>query len=693
MAELERGSIFAGHRIEGVAGRGGFGIVYRATHIALDHVVALKLISTGRAEDETFRDRFKSESRIAVSIRHPNVVAVHNAGEEDGLLFVTMDFIDGTDLRGLLNREARLPPDRTVALVGQIAAALDAAHERGLVHRDIKPGNVLVEQRNGAEHVYLTDFGLSKQMDATSGVTASGAFVGTLDYVAPEQIRGDRLDARTDVYALGCVTFELLSGRVPFEQEDKIAKIYAHLQEEPPELIDAAPEVPAALSEVVWRAMAKDPEARQPSAGDFARAAEAALEGRAPSEPERNVGVGAAAPTQAFDVLAAGAAGAAAAPDTAEAAAPAAASSATRTAETTPPEATAPPPSEPSTAREAPRPTSRAGGRRRLLALGVVAAVAAAAGAFALLGGGGEGADEQGGNGGGGGAPKVTSVAEVAEQPVGVAAAGGDVFVSSRAGGELQQVDPSSGEVAGTFELGGEGEQVVVDPDDGSLWVAVGGESEAVAGRVVHLAPDLGEVGEPILVEREPRGLAVGEDAVWVANLESDSVSRIDPATGETTLITGMSGPARVAVGEGAVWVSNSDADTVTRITDAGERTEDVSGVGSVPRGVEVAGGSVWVAAAESDHVARINPETLEVEDTVPVGNEPRTIDFGLGYLWVTNGKSGSVSRIDPQTLDTLEVQGIGPSPEAVAIDEDGGVVYATAGPEGAPGTLKRIEP
>src|SRR5690349_12145970 len=142
MPDLNPGSIFAGHRIEGIAGRGGFGVVYRATHLALDHVVALKVISSARAGDENFRERFKSESRIAVSIRHPNVVAVHNAGEEDGVLFVTMDFIEGVDLRGLLNREGRLTPEEVVDVVTPVASALDAAHAKGLVHRDIKPGNV-----------------------------------------------------------------------------------------------------------------------------------------------------------------------------------------------------------------------------------------------------------------------------------------------------------------------------------------------------------------------------------------------------------------------------------------------------------------------------------------------------------------------------------------------------------------------
>ena len=272
MAELSPGSEFAGHRIEGIAGRGGFGVVYRARHLALDHVVALKLISSARAGEEAFRERFKSESRIAVSIRHPNVVAVHNAGEEDGLLFVTMDFIEGTDLRGLLNREGRLQPEDMVDVVPQVASALDAAHAKGLVHRDIKPGNVLIGERDGTRHVYLTDFGLSKQMDATSGLTASGAFVGTLDYSAPEQIRGGRLDARTDVYALACVAFELLSGEAPFaSQEEQVAKLYAHLQEPPPQLATVAPEVPLELSRRD-RARPVEGPRRSPSVGRGLRA-------------------------------------------------------------------------------------------------------------------------------------------------------------------------------------------------------------------------------------------------------------------------------------------------------------------------------------------------------------------------------------------------------------------------------------
>lgn len=712
MAELQSGAIFAGHRIEGIAGRGGFGVVYRATHLALDHVVALKLISSGRAGDETFRDRFKSESRIAVSIRHPNVVGVHHAGEEDGLLFVTMDFIEGTDLRGLLNREGRLQPEQAVSIVSQVAAALDAAHEKGLVHRDIKPGNVLIDE--GGQHVYLTDFGLSKQMDATSGVTASGAFVGTLDYVAPEQIKGDRLDARTDVYALGCVMFELLSGQVPFAgQEEKVAKIYAHLQEQPPELVDAAPEVPPALSEVVWRSMAKEPDARHPSAGDFARAAAAALVGRQPSEPERNVGIGAAAPTQAFDVLAAAVAGAD--PGTAEAAPPETAESAPpETAEVPPPQppgqaetreaatpatpgetvAVPPPqrPADPSTVPDAPAPAAKKGGRGRLVAALLVAA-ALAGGAYLALGRGGD-AGNQGGGGGGGGEPSGLEegvVADVAAKPVGIAIGGGDVWVSSRNGQELARLDAKTGEQQGDpIQLPGDGEQVAIAPD-GDVWVAVG-TSEGEAGMVLHLDADGNEITRTT-VGIEPRGIALGDEFAWVANLGSNTVSQIDLGSGDEVaqVPVGLE-PARLAAGDEnapGIWVSNSADNTVSRITDQGATVSaPITGVGATPRGVVVAGGSVWVAAQDDDRLARINPDTETVEDTIQVGDEPRTIAFGFDSLWITNGSSGSVSRVDPGNLDVEDIPDVGPDPEGIATDQSGVWVTSGGANDSEPGTV-----
>jgi hypothetical protein len=291
---LSPGRVIAGYRIEGVAGRGGMGVVYRATQLTLDRIVALKVIAPELARDEGFRQRFKRESRVAASIRHPNVIAVHDALEAEGFLFITMDFIEGHDLAELISRERRVAPERAAEVVGKVADALDAAHSRGLVHRDVKPANVLVSQEDRGEQVYLTDFGLTKHAASMSGLTETGMFVGTVDYVAPEQIEGVRLDARADVYALGCVLFHALTGQVPYPRDSPLAKLYAHTHLPPPSLLDIAPDAPPLLDKVIRRAMATDRDERYLSAGDLGRAAVSAVAGREVSQPERSVATGAA---------------------------------------------------------------------------------------------------------------------------------------------------------------------------------------------------------------------------------------------------------------------------------------------------------------------------------------------------------------------------------------------------------------
>ena len=270
--------MFAGHRIDRLIGRGGMGVVYHATHLALERSVALKLITPELAEEPGFRERFRRESRIAAALEHPHVVTVHHAGEEAGLLFITMRLIDGEDLGAILKREGALAPDRAAHVVSQVAAALDAAHASGLVHRDVKPANVLVSQGADREHAYLTDFGLTKRDTSAPSLTGTGNIVGTLDYIAPEQIRGDSVDARTDVYALGCMLFHLLTGRVPFPADLQAAKVFAHLNNPPPSVTAEAPGAPAALDAVVRRAMAKDPSRRFQTAGELAGAARAAAD-------------------------------------------------------------------------------------------------------------------------------------------------------------------------------------------------------------------------------------------------------------------------------------------------------------------------------------------------------------------------------------------------------------------------------
>jgi serine/threonine protein kinase len=294
---IGRGTELDGFVIEAVAGRGGMGVVYRARQKRPDRVVALKVIASNLAEDPQFRTRFQRESSIAAQIEHPNVIPVHAVGEADGVLYIAMRFVDGTDLRALLAREGRLEPLRAATIVDQVAQALDAAHAHGLVHRDVKPANILLQATAGREHVYLTDFGLTRHVDGSQGLTGTGAFLGTIDYVAPEQARGERVDARTDVYSLGCVLFQALTGTVPYPLENDLAKLYAHDSKPPPSVTMRAPEVPMTFEAVLARAMAKSPEHRYLSAGDLGRAGLAAAAGASLSRAERSVATGPAAPS------------------------------------------------------------------------------------------------------------------------------------------------------------------------------------------------------------------------------------------------------------------------------------------------------------------------------------------------------------------------------------------------------------
>jgi len=289
--DLLPGAEIAGCRIEAVAGRGGMGIVYRATQLSLGRPVAVKLIAPDRAGDPGFRERFERESRVAAAIDHPNVIPVYAAGEEGGHLYLVMRYVKGIDLQGLLAREQRLAPARVAEIGNQVGAALDAAHAVELVHRDVKPANVLL----GGEHAYLADFGLSQLMGTDARLTSTGQWIGTVDFMAPEQFSGAEVDARADVYALGCVLYNALTGSVPFPRGTVPATMLAHLHDDRPRPTEVTPDVPAGFDRVIARALAKDPDERYPSAGDLGRAALAAAEGRPVTESERTVARGAAA--------------------------------------------------------------------------------------------------------------------------------------------------------------------------------------------------------------------------------------------------------------------------------------------------------------------------------------------------------------------------------------------------------------
>jgi serine/threonine-protein kinase len=290
---LAPGDVFGRFRIEAVAGRGGMGVVYRAVEIDLGRPVALKLIASDRAADPAFRERFQRESRLAALIDHPNVVPVHGAGEEDGQLYLVMRYVPGTDLHALLKRDGPLEPERAADVVAQIGSALDAAHAAGLVHRDVKPANVLIS----GGHAYLGDFGLTRLLSSEEQLTETGQWLGTTDFSAPEQLKGERVDARADVYSLGCVLHAALLGRPPYQRDTVPATLLAHLQDPIPR--PSRDGAPAGFDRVMARALAKAPEERYPSAGDLGRAALAAAAGEPVTESERSVAVGPAAPAAA----------------------------------------------------------------------------------------------------------------------------------------------------------------------------------------------------------------------------------------------------------------------------------------------------------------------------------------------------------------------------------------------------------
>ncbi|MFF0200451.1 serine/threonine-protein kinase [Streptomyces sp. NPDC005017] len=287
----------AGYRIEREIGRGGMAVVYQARDLRLDRTVALKLLAPELARNDTFRRRFTHESRVAAALDHPHIVPVFEAGETDGVLYIAMRYVPGSDLRHLLDRQGPLPLPAALRIAAQVASALDAAHEHGLVHRDVKPGNVLVARGTDSdhpEHVYLTDFGLTKKSLSLTGFTSVGQFVGTLDYVAPEQISGRPVDSRCDVYGFACVVYEVLTGRPPFRRDDDMALLWAHQYDDPPPPSSVRPGLPAAVDPVLAKALAKSPDDRHDSCLAFVadlRAATAAA--RTDHPPTQVVGLAA----------------------------------------------------------------------------------------------------------------------------------------------------------------------------------------------------------------------------------------------------------------------------------------------------------------------------------------------------------------------------------------------------------------
>jgi serine/threonine protein kinase len=303
-AVLQDGAAFAGHRIERLLGVGGMGEVYLATQLEPERTVALKVIAPQIASDERFRRRFERESRLVRGLDHPNVIRVHDAGEHEGRLYMSMAYVEGLDLGALLAQRGALHPRHAALIVSQVASALDAAAAQGLVHRDVKPGNIFLAAGGPEPQSHLGDFGLSKHVSSTSGLTRTGHWVGTIDYASPEQLQAGEVDRHTDVYALGAVLHKALTGEVPYPRDRDVDKMMAHIAEPPPSPSTVVEGMTIGFDEVVARAMAKRPEERYASAGELGRAALTASEdaGAAPpwtvgSEPSGRAAADPDAPT------------------------------------------------------------------------------------------------------------------------------------------------------------------------------------------------------------------------------------------------------------------------------------------------------------------------------------------------------------------------------------------------------------
>ena len=677
--------------MEAVVGRGGMGVVYRATQLSLERPVALKAIAPELAGDATFRERFKRESRIAASIEHPNVIPVYEAGEGEGLLYLIMRYVEGTDLRALIDAEGGLSPERATRIVAQVAAALAAAHRRDLIHRDVKPANVLIDAGGERDHAYLTDFGIARHAAATSGLTRTGSVIGTLDYLAPERIQDQGGDGRSDVYALGCVLYEALTGTLPFERDNDVAKMYAHLSAPAPSARAVKPEVPEDVDALALRAMAKDPDDRFETAGEMAEALTDTLPARPRSALEARKTPLPAAPAEPAEATPAEAPPgdappgvseeAALAAETAEELSPAerraeraeaetaaAAPPGTAAPETAPPAAAPPGTAPPATAPPAAAPPPR--GRSGLLAaLAGVFALAAVVAVFVLSGGDDPGDDPAPRDGpvAGAGSPepeepppldprvlrgRVISLPPGAD---GAAAGGGFVWIANRSTDQVFRVDARTRDVM-PISVGDEPDSVAIQPGR-AVWV-----TNTAADTVSRIDLASGDPsGSPVSVGNAPEGIAVGHGAVWVANGAAGTVSRIDLATGDRIDTPVGESPVQVAIADDEVWVTVSGEDRVVSLDrDSGDVVRSDVVVKGTPRGIAFDGERVWVSATNAGRVVHFDPANPDDRGKVPVPDGPREVRFGEGGIWVASSASGRVTAIDPASRrrrGSVEVQ------------------------------------
>lgn len=606
----EIGSVIGGLRIDAVAGRGAMGVVYRAHQLSLDRTVAVKVVNPVLADDPMFGERFRREARLAAALDHPHVVPIYHAGEDQGHLYLAMRYVDGVDLAAILRREGRLPIRDAVEIVGQVAQALSAAHTRGLIHRDVKPANILVTRPDGRWHAYLTDFGISKDMRDV-GLTQTGLALGTLDYMAPEQLEGQHVDARADIYSLGCVLFTAITGQVPFPRDNPTARMYAHVhaQAPTPGQVDAALASP--LDAVIVRSMAKRPGDRFQDARDLGRAAHDALSGARSFET-----------APASRPLVDGAPG----------------------------------PSPQTVVASPPRASSTA---KRWWAAG--AAVLAVP---ALIWGGVQlsSSDSEG--------PVTKSLVDtqVPSEPVGqvtgmpitvgtgpvdLTAGDGQLWTANGAAGSISRTDPGT---RATMQIPVRGVPAQVVVAQGRAWVW------NYSSAITPVDLSSGAAGALIRTELDIGQIAAGPDSLWFTVPSRGVVGRIDMTTGRYTgqLIKVGRRPGSIAVDNGLVRVVNQEDRTLSTIS---ESTRAVVGEPvSLPAGVASVGaafGRVYVAGPQG--IAAFEGKPVAADQLTEVKGA-KAFTFDADSVWILDKEPSQLRRVKPDLTTSLggPVTGLG---------------------------------
>ncbi len=609
---MARGTTFAGLEIEAEVGRGGMGVIYRGRDLALEQTRALKILASDLSRDPKYRERFRRESRLAASIEHPNVATVYQAGEQDEHLYLVMRFVDGPSLQELLAERGLLEPDHAAALTSQVAAALDAAHARGLIHRDVKPANVLLEGEPGRERAFLCDFGISKLASAGTELTTTGEFLGTVDYVAPEQIGGEPVDARTDVYSLACVLYHAITGSPPFSRETQLATLFAHTNAPRPLASQKIPGLPAEVDRVLARGMATAPGDRFASTGEFAREFVRALGGGAAEAVTSRLPQ--SRPRRRFALLAAIAVAAMAAAGILIAVS--GGGSSDQAGASIEPVATIDVPHGPVGLTVSPFRVWVASPSEH-----VVSAIAPIQ-------------------------KHVESELPIGRQPVAVAFGFDSIWTADRSGEALIRIDSHTGRAIKKIAVGDQPFAVAVS--DRWVWVANRGDDT-----VSRIDPRTNQVtGPPVPVGSDPNAIAAAPFAVWVSNAGDGSVSKINARTAQTVgkpIPVGRT-PEDLAVGRGSVWVIDNFNGTLSRIDPDSMRVvgEPVD-VGAKPRAVSIGLDNVWVTSGEDDAVDRVDPHTGQVVGApIPVGDVPRSIDIRNGAVWIANFGDSTVTELKP---------------------------------------------